>query len=789
MPTKTSILFSILSPVVKTAISLLDRSRLPQIQGQLTLKGLQAPVQVLRDRWYVPHILAQSAQDAVFAQGFVHAQERLWQMDFNRRVVAGRLSEVLGEGALMPDRVMRTLGLRRVAEQEARMLPEKIRVIAEAYCAGVNAWIDLAIRKHKLPIEFTLLGYRPEPWVPADILGVPKLMSWTLAGNWEAEFMRQKVIDRLGPENAGEFEMDREHLWAAILDAAPPSLDPTHAFTGIHAGEGAGSNNWVVHGTRTMTGMPLLANDMHLELSAPAIWFENHLSGGNLEVSGITLPGTFLITAGHNRNVAWGFTDGVNDVQDLYEEHLRRTPEGKVEYEFQGEWLPAEVRREEIHVKGKPAVLEEVIITRHGPIINLLVEKDFPGTPPLALCWTALEPETTMQALHDMAFACDCTELHQALPLFSGPGQNTVYADTQGNIGYTLSGRTPIRAKGSGLVPVPGWMGEYEWTGYIPHEEMPHLKNPAKGYVATANNAHTREDDGHYITRDYAQSDRAARIVELIEQKQKLDIPYMQKMHYDLVSHSARVLASYLGSLKFSEVELQEIVREFARWDGKVSPDSSIATIYEATIRRAIRLMLDAYLGDLGVRVQGKGIGGAFWGSHTWEWFIRLLDRPASPWFDQGHGERRDDVLRLAMRQGVDDLKRQCGGDRREWAWGKLHRLTFRHILGAAKPLDSAFNLGSYPIGGDGTTINASFVNLTDLEVGSMGGPPFRFIANLGDLDHCLGMLTPGQSGHPASPHYRDGIRPWFEGSYHPMLINRSEIDKNLSARLDLQTG
>jgi penicillin amidase len=321
--------------------------------------------------------------------------------------------------------------------------------------------------------------------------------------------------------------------------------------------------------------MPLLANDMHLELGAPAIWFENHLSWGNIDVNGITIPGTFLLTAGHNRHVAWGFTDRVNDVQDLYEEHLRRTPKGKLEYEFQGEWLPAEVRREEIRVRGKPPVVEEVILTRHGPVINLLVEKDFPGTPPLALRWTALEPETTMQALHDMAYACDCTELHKALALFSGPGQNTVYADTRGNIGFTLSGRTPIRAKGSGSVPVPGWTGEFEWIGYIPHGEMPHLENPAKDYVATA----------------------------------------------------------------------------------------------------------------------------------------------------------------------------------------------------------------------------TSYVNLTDLEARSMGGPPFRFIADLGDHTNGVGeitawgMLTPGQSGHPTSPHYRNGIRPWFEGSYHPMLMNKGEVEKNLSSRLDLQPG
>ena len=330
MSWKDTIVYPLIGPVLKAGLRSISRRRLPQIQGNLHVKGLAAPVEVLRDRWGIPHIYARSARDALFAQGFVHAQERVWQMDFTRRVVAGRLAEVLGEAALPFDRAMRTLGLRQVAEQEAAQMPADIIFLLEAYCRGVNTWIDIATARRKLPVEFLLLGYAPEAWLPADTTSWGKLMCWTLAANWASEFMRQQIIQRLGAEKAAELEIGAEKAWGVILDAGQAlggeaGVDTRRTFTGPHAGEGVGSNNWVIHGSRTATGMPLLANDMHLELSAPAVWFENHLVGGELDVTGITFPGVPFVVAGHNRQVAWGYTDGMADVQDLYEEHLRTT--------------------------------------------------------------------------------------------------------------------------------------------------------------------------------------------------------------------------------------------------------------------------------------------------------------------------------------------------------------------------------------------------------------------------------------------------------------------------------
>jgi penicillin G amidase len=789
---KDDLLNPMLGSIMKAVLWPISRMRLPQVKGTLQLEGLKASVEVLRDRWGVVHIYAPGAAEALFAQGFVHAQERLWQMDFTRRVVSGRLSEVLGEAGLPADRVMLTMSLRQTAEQEARQASGEILPLMNSYCDGVNAFIDSAIRKHRLPVEFMLLGYQPEHWQIADILSWEKLMCWTLAANWQSELYRRQIIQALGAEKTADLELNIEQAWAVILDAGQMlagggQVDPTRAFTGARAGEGVGSNNWVLHGSRTNTGKPLLANDMHLELTSPGVWFENHLCGGELDVTGVVMPGSPLVIAGHNRHVAWGFTDGMADAQDLYEEHLRKTPTGGWEYEYREEWLPAEVRQEQIKVKGGKQVVEEVVSTRHGPIINLLFRDAFPDAPPLALRWTTLEPDQTFSAILSMNLARDCAGFHEALRHMDNPSQNVVYADVEGNIGYTMNGRIPMRAKGDGMVPAPGWSGEYEWTGYVPFEELPHMMNPARGFIVTANNQAERPGYPHFIGRDYLTSERAGRIVELLNTREKVDIAYIKSMHYDEVAISARLLGACLGRLKGVETDLQPMVEAMRAWNGSLGKDSPEAAIFEVTSRLAIRLMLEHWLGELGVRMQGKGPFAGQWPEHTWEWFIHLLEKPDSAWFDLGNGEKRDAVLHLALHKAVEYLTQKLGPRWEAWKWGRLHSLTFGHRLGAQKPLDRVFNIGPFPMGGDGNTIRASFTSWNTVERRPMVGPPFRFIADLNDLEHCLGQLVPGQSGHMASRHFRDGVRPWMEGEYHPMLFKREDVEANLEARLVLE--
>jgi penicillin amidase len=315
---------------------------------------------------------------------------------------------------------------------------------------------------------------------------------------------------------------------------------------------------------------------------------------------------------------------------------------------------------------------------------------------------------------------------------------------------------------------------------------MPHLFNPPRGYIATANNQVQRPDFPHFLGRDYLVSERAGRITELLEASQKVDIPYIQQMHFDQVAFSARLLARCLGGLEVSDPDLKPIVEQMRAWDGKLDVGSPLASVFEATIRYAVRLMIERCLGDLGLRAQGKGPFAGQWPEHIWEWFVHLLDQPASPWFDLGNGEQRDDVLRLALRQAVDFLKAELGPQMKDWKWGKLHQLTFGHVLGRQKPLNHVFDAGPFPIGGDGNTIWASFSSYADLQRRPIVGPPFRFIADLNALEHCWGLLAPGQSGHIASPHFKDGVKPWFEGKYHPMLFTREEIEQHLESRLSL---
>jgi penicillin amidase len=366
-----------------------------------------------------------------------------------------------------------------------------------------------------------------------------------------------------------------------------------------------------------------------------------------------------------------------------------------------------------------------------------------------------------------------------------------VYADIEGNIGYSYPGKVPIRAKGSGQVPAPGWTGEYEWTGYVPFEELPHLYNPPQGYVATANNRVVGDDYAHYLGREFAIGDRAQRIVEMIEVRGKIDSEYIQQMHFDQISLSAQVIGRFLGALKVGDPRLAGVVEMMQNWDGSLTADSAAAAVYEVFVRRMIYVTLSDKLGDLTVRYAGKGptpmlAEGSMFGSRAWTWLQRVLTEPDSHWFDLGNGESRDDVMRLALRETIEFLKTECGPEPTDWAWGKLHTLSYSHTLGRVKPLDKLFNRGSFPLGGDSTTVWATGASRHDLSCNVIIGPPFRFIADLGDPCNSLGLLAPGQSGQPGSKHYDDQIQAWFEGEYHPMLFAREDVEQGAEARLQL---
>jgi penicillin amidase len=785
----------------------LFRRPLPQTEGTLRLQGLERDVEIIRDRWGVPHIYAENETDLFFAQGFVHAQDRLFQMDFWRRLASGRLAEVLGPPAVEVDRWMRIIGLRRVAEKEVSLLDDRARELMFAYASGVSAYIDGG----KLPLEFTLLRYNPERWQIADTLAWGKYMDWSLSVNWEAELLTARLVDLLGPERAQE-------LLAPYPDGSPVTLAPgiqygnlgsdalkragdARPFTGPPTEAGQGSNNWVVDGTRTAGGAPLLASDMHLALTMPGIWYENHLSCPEFEVAGLIFPGMPGVIAGHNGRVAWSFTAGFTDTQDLYVE--RFNPQAPHQYEFEGAWHDAEAYHEQIVIKGGEVLVQKVMVTRHGPLIDGLSDA---VSEPLALCWTALDPSDMLGMLFDICAVQDCESLHQALRRWAGPVQNVVYADVEGNIGYTLAGRTPIRQLGhDGQTPVSGWSGEYEWQGYVPFEDWPHAINPPDGTFVTANGKPVGDDYPYYLGQSWLPGYRAARIRELLEGAERLTVADFCHMQFDQKSVLARRFGPHLRRLA-PEVATDDlpVAGLFDHWEGELSADSAAAAVYEVFVRRLLyNVFGDVLVGtagweqDLPDRFVGQGLHPVltptgYYGVNGRALLLRLLDNEENGKNGENEGlslfeqHTRDELMTQSLREAVEYLRWQLGPQVDAWRWGDLHQLTFTHPLGQVPPLDKLFNRGPYPIGGDESTIWATAAFYHSLDSSRMVGPVCRFVVDLGDLRWSLSLNAPGQSGQPGSRHYDDRIRPWFEGDYHPILFRREDVVEQAEGVLHL---
>jgi penicillin amidase len=564
----------------------------PQVSGTLTVPGLLAPVEVIRDDWGVPHIYAQNEQDLFFAQGFVHAQDRLWQMEFNRRIGSGTLSAALGEATEETDRFLRTIGLRRAAEKEWLLLDDDTRSILEAYAAGVNAYVET--HRDRLPLEFTILGVDPSPWTAVDTLAWGKVMSFNLGGNYELELLRARIIAELGEEAA-------QQLLPPYADGAPVIIPPEarsyawlrdsdfgglDALAAILGDRGAtwGSNNWTVHGSHTATGLPLLANDTHLGLNMPSIWYENGLHGGRFDSVGFSFPGAPMVIIGHNSRIAWGVTNLGPDVQDFYIEKLN-DPIHPTQYEFRGEWQELQVVQEIIEVKDQSPVTLDVFITHHGPIMNDVIG-DLEEAEPMALQWTALDSSYLFRAVTLINLASNWDDFRQALSYWDVPSQNFVYADVDGNIGYQSPGNIPVRAPGhQGLVPVPGWTGEYEWQGSIPFNELPSVLNPPTGFVATANNKVVPDDYPYHLAFEWAAPYRAQRITELLAADDNITFDEIRDIQAQTYSLPAELLRPYLLSVE-PETDLQRLALvELKTWDLQLETDRAGASVYQVWLK------------------------------------------------------------------------------------------------------------------------------------------------------------------------------------------------------------
>jgi penicillin amidase len=780
---------SFLGKILRTGLTWLDRGRLPQIQGKLKATGLSAPVEVIRDHWGVPHIYAQNEHDLFFTQGFVHAQDRLWQMEINRRTATGRLSELFGALALDTDRAVRTFGFHRLGKADWANAGPEIREAVQGYTDGVNAF--LASPTAKMPVEFTLLRHRPGPWTPEDSMAFSRVMIWQLSHAWYGEIVRAQAIAAVGDEHAAELEIhypERNPITLPVgiefnqLDADGMLRSARGPF--LHRNQG--SNEWAIAGSKTVTGKPLFCNDMHLELMAPSLWYPVHLVGGAFNVTGVSLPGIPLVMVGHNAHIVWGMTLAYTDCEDLFVE--RFDPQNPHRYQYRDEWLEAEVIPEPITVKGrKEPHVEPVIITRHGPVIS-----DVVGYPQqrLAVQSMALRPCLATQGWLQLDKAQNWDEFVDAMRLIEAPQLSVGYADVDGNIGQWTTGRVPVRAGGQGLVPGAGWTGEFDWVGEVPFEEMPHALNPKQGYIVNTNNRLVPEGYPYFLGAVWMNGYRTRRIVDVLESKDKLSVDDCRALHVDYTCIPGREFVQRLAGLSSPDPDVQKALELLRAWDGRLTADSVGGLLYEVARYTLVRNLFEPALGkELTLHWMGVGFHPVL--MHSNEFFghdtvttLRLLDHPDSWWMQQAGG--RDAVLLRSLKQAVEWAKAKLGPDMSGWQWGKIHRAFFPHAMGLQKPLDEVFNRGPLPMGGDDDVPCATGFAPDDPYDIRAWSPGFREIVDLSDLSRSLFMVPPGQSGHLASPHYDDLAEPWVRGEYMPMLWTREQVEGEAEGRLEL---
>jgi penicillin amidase len=766
------------------------RQSLPQLDGTLTLPGLKAPVDIVRDRHGVPHIYAGSVEDACFALGFVHAQDRLWQMEMNRRIGNGRLSEALGAATLDADKFLRTLSVRRVAEATLKVLNDKARSQLDAYAAGVNAF--LAQRSGPLPPEFLLTGITPEPWQSADSVTWIKMMAWDLGANWRSELLRLRLAKKLSAAQIGEFlppyPGDAPLAitdYAALYRQFDASKLAALALPGLT--EDGASNNWVVAGSRTQSGKPLLANDPHLGLAAPAVWYFAHLSAPGFEVMGATLPGVPGVVLGRNRQIAWGFTNTGPDVQDLYIERV----DGAGRVLAPHGWQPLATRSEVIKVKGQADVTLTVRASRHGPLISDVFKPAADALPQdyaLAFAWTALrEDDLSMQAAGKFASARNWAEFLDAARDFHSPQQNMVYADTAGNIGFVAPGRVPVRKPENdlkGQAPAPGWDAKYDWDGFIPFEDLPQSYNPASGEVITANHKIVGKNYPHYLTSEWVLPYRAERIQQLLDAAPRHTLQSFARIQADTVSLQVREILPLLLEAKSADPETRQVLQQLGRWDANMAVGAAEPLIVSAWLRELGRLIYADELGDLFI---GE------W-AHRADFMHNVLANTggAGHWCDDVSTPAKEtcaDLLPKALSLALADLKRRYGEDRTQWHWGDAHFALSEHRpFGRQPQLAKLFDI-DVPSPGDTYTIDVGRNTLSSetAPFASRHAASLRAIYDLGDLDKSVYIHSTGQSGNLLSPLYKNFAERWARAEYIPMSMQRSDALQGSLGTLTLQ--
>jgi penicillin amidase len=816
------------------------RRSLPQVNGTLRASGLSAPIDIVRDADAIPHVFAANKADALFGLGYVHAQDRLWQMELQRRIGFGRLSEVLGAAALPQDRFLRTVGFGRAARSAWETTPDWARQQINAYVGGVNAFISTH-HGAGLPPEFTLLRFEPEPFSGPDVLVWVKMMAWDLSANYAFELLRHDLANTVGAERMAQLMPPYPSDGLSILDRVEPSGPGGPGGSGASGGSGAlggsgasvafaraleggdpfvreviaggartealGSNNWVVDGSLTASGKPLLANDPHLGTRLPSTWYLAHVTGGDFEIIGATLPGAPAVALGRNRFIAWGATNVAADVEDLYRETLDPTGRNAL---FRGAQEPVTMVPETIVVKGGQAVHLDVRITRHGPLVsdainaNNAESKTLPKPDPLeplAFRWTALDPDdTTVASFLKLNEARNWDEFTGALRDFVTPSQNFIYADVDGHIGYYAPGHIPIRASGDGSLPADGAAGAAEWTGWIPFDELPHLYDPPDHLIVTANHRPAPPSYPYLLGLEWPEPYRAQRIVDLLGgsrlpasahgSREALDrgdrrftVEDFARMQADTVSlHARTLLPLLLSRVRADGTPDQAAIDLLRKWNGDATGASVAAAIFAAWFQHLAPTIAGDDLGPLLIDRYKERY------SFVTRFLERTLAANDSSWCDDRTTpkvESCDDAVAIALRRGMADLEQRLGSDMTRWRWDAVHQAIFPHqgldAVATLRPLLSR----SVPNGGDWSTIDVGPVDaLHPYEQRSV--PGYREIIDLSPANDSRFIDAVGESGHFLSKHYDDFQRDWQAVRYRKMRMSRPEVENGATGRLRL---
>jgi penicillin amidase len=788
---KIKILIGITISIIAIGITLffvlryLVTKSFPEYSGTVAVPTLRETVSVSRDEFGVPHIRATNEYDLFFTQGYVHAQDRLWQMDLTRRAGEGRLSEILGPSTVKFDKMLKTVGFRRIAEQLERQLHPKSTEILAAYSAGVNEYIRT--HKGRYPVEFDMLNYEPEEWTPVHSLMIARLMAWELNISWHVDVVLGELIATLGEEKAGDvFPTYPENAPVIVHGTARlQDLRPLHQFVALHdefkeffgtTGTHIGSNAWAVSPQKSASGKAMLANDPHLGLSLPAKWYENHLSGGTVNVAGVSLPGTPLVILGHNPRVAWGFTNVMADDADFYFE--RTDSLGRDTYLYNDEWKEIELIHDTVWVKDSASVPFVIRKTHHGPAVNEIYPLDtIASSDFITMKWTGYEMSDELYALYLVNTSHHWQSFLNGVKEFTVPGQNFVYADIEGNIGYHPGVRLPKRNGGNPTAPFRGWTKEDEWQGFIPFEQLPSLYNPPEGFIATANNK-TSGKVSYHIANLWEPPSRIMRIREVLQSKQLLDVSDFKRLQNDHFSHFAKEMVGFIlsayPSVPENDPAIATAVNYFRNWNFILTKDDVPTTIFEVFFQK---LNENIYRDEMGEALYRQYIVLA---NMPYRVTPALLNDTSTAWFDNVHTpevETRDEIIRKSLAEAVNELQGKLGNTMKEWRWGRLHTLTLKHPFGDIDVLKSIFNIGPIEIGGSGTTVNNGEYRFTAPYEMTLG-PSMRKIIDFADVNGALSVIPSGQSGQPLHDHYSDQMPLWKNGEYHPLPIGEDAVVK-----------